>query len=119
MLRVQNTTYVSYSEVFGLDDDRQDELMEALRARFEKTRDVDASAVVRLDVFVPASALPSGFEAERLGAMPAALPGLAEQTAIELGLVRREIRIVAEKVAAIVESNLHVEYKKAGDSPCL
>ena len=111
--------YGSCSEVFLLDDDRQDELVEALRARFEKTREVDTAAVVRLDVFVPASALPSGFEAERLGAMSAALPGPAERTAIELGLVPRDIRIVAEAVAAIVESNLHVEYEKAGDSPCL
>jgi predicted regulator of Ras-like GTPase activity (Roadblock/LC7/MglB family) len=136
-------------EVIGVDGDRQDKLEEALRTLLEKTQDIDAAAVVSLDGFVMASVLPSGYEADRLGAMSAALLSLGERTAMELGrgelaqvfvegtqgyifllaagedavltaIVRRgsklglvlyDIRNAAKSIAALIESDLQVEYE--------
>ena len=132
-----------------MDGDRQEKLEEALGTLLEKTQDIDAAAIVGLDGFVMASVLPPGYEADRLGAMSAALLSLGERTAIELGrgelaqvfvegtqgyvfllaagvdavltaIVRRggklglvlsDIRNAAKSIAAIIESDLQVEYE--------
>jgi len=132
-----------------LDGDRQEKLEEALRTLLEKTQDIDAAAIVGLDGFVMVSVLPPGYEADRLGAMSAALLSLGERTAIEfgrgelaqvfvegtqgyvfllaagvdavltaivrrgskLGLVLSDIRNAAKSIAAIIESDLQVEYE--------
>jgi predicted regulator of Ras-like GTPase activity (Roadblock/LC7/MglB family) len=136
-------------EVTGLNGDWQEKLEETLRTLLEKAQDIDAAAIVSLDGFVMASVLPSGYEADRLGAMSAALLSLGERTAIELGrgelaqvfvegtqgyvfflaagedavltaivrrgsklgLVLHDIRNAAKSIAAIVESDLQVEYE--------
>ena len=72
-------------EVGSLDDVQGKELNDALRQLLEKTPDIDAAAVVSLDGFVMASALPDDYEEDRLGAMSAALLSLGERTASELG----------------------------------
>lgn len=72
-------------EVAGLDDAQGNELRDALRQLLEKAPDIDAAAVVSMDCFVMASALPEGYEEDRLGAMSAALLSLGERTATELG----------------------------------
>ena len=64
---------------------RENELREALKQLLEKTPDIDAAAVVSMDGFVMASALPEDYEEGRLGAMSAALLSLGERTALELG----------------------------------
>lgn len=72
-------------EVAGLDASRETELQGALKQLLEKTPDIDAAAVVSMDGFVMASALPEDYEEDRLGAMSAALLSLGERTALELG----------------------------------
>jgi predicted regulator of Ras-like GTPase activity (Roadblock/LC7/MglB family) len=72
-------------EVARLDGAQQNELEQALKSLLEKTQDIDAAAVVSMDGFVMASALPDGYEEDRLGAMSAALLSLGERTAHELG----------------------------------
>lgn len=72
-------------EVAGLDASRENELQGALKQLLEKTPDIDAAAVVSMDGFVMASALPEDYEEDRLGAMSAALLSLGERTALELG----------------------------------
>lgn len=72
-------------EVAGLDAVQQSELKEELRRLLEKSQEIDAAAVVSMDGFVIASALPAGYEEDRLGAMSAALLSLGERTASELG----------------------------------
>jgi len=47
--------------------------------------DVEAAALVSLDGFTMASALPPGMHEDRVGAMSAAILGLGERAALELG----------------------------------
>ncbi|MCE5191026.1 MAG: roadblock/LC7 domain-containing protein [Actinomycetia bacterium] len=47
--------------------------------------DIEAAALVSLDGFTMASALPPGMQADRVGAMSAAILGLGERAAAELG----------------------------------
>ena len=68
-----------------MDTTREKELQEALEQLLEKAPDIDAAAVVSIDGYVIASALPEGYEEDRLGAMSAALFSLGERTAYELG----------------------------------
>ena len=72
-------------EVAGLDAGREEELLGALQRLLEKSADIDAAAIVSMDGFVMASALPESYEEDRLGAMSAALLSLGERTALELG----------------------------------
>lgn len=68
-----------------MDSVQQDELQESLAGLLEKSQEIDAAAVVSMDGYVMASALPEGYEEDRLGAMSAALLSLGERTASELG----------------------------------
>ncbi|PKQ37143.1 MAG: hypothetical protein CVT59_09195 [Actinobacteria bacterium HGW-Actinobacteria-1] len=47
--------------------------------------DIQAAALVSLDGFTMASALPAGMQPDRVGAMSAAILGLGERAAAELG----------------------------------
>ncbi|MDY0088236.1 MAG: roadblock/LC7 domain-containing protein [Coriobacteriia bacterium] len=47
--------------------------------------DIEASALVSLDGFMIASALPAGMQEDRVGAMSAAILALGERAAAELG----------------------------------
>ena len=47
--------------------------------------DVQAAALVSMDGFTMASALPEGMQEDRVGAMSAAILGLGERAATELG----------------------------------
>ncbi|PKQ28655.1 MAG: hypothetical protein CVT63_01710 [Candidatus Anoxymicrobium japonicum] len=68
-----------------MDSIQQNELEETLKGLLEKTKDIDAAAVVSMDGFVMASILPESYEEDRLGAMSAALLSLGERTAHEFG----------------------------------
>ncbi|MGB4581379.1 MAG: roadblock/LC7 domain-containing protein [Coriobacteriia bacterium] len=60
-------------------------LAAALDDLMREDPDIQASALVSLDGFTMASALPSGMQADRVGAMSAAILGLGERAAAELG----------------------------------
>ncbi|MFA5843373.1 MAG: roadblock/LC7 domain-containing protein [Coriobacteriia bacterium] len=47
--------------------------------------EIQAAALVSLDGFTMASALPPGMQEDRVGAMSAAILGLGERAAVELG----------------------------------
>jgi len=47
--------------------------------------DIQAAALVSMDGFMMASALPAGMQADRVAAMSAAILGLGERVAAELG----------------------------------
>jgi len=47
--------------------------------------DIQAAALVSMDGFIIASALPKGMQEDRVGAMSAAILGLGERAAVELG----------------------------------
>ncbi len=51
----------------------------------EDSQDILAAALVSLDGFTMASALPEGMQEDRVGAMSAAILGLGERAAAELG----------------------------------
>ncbi|NTU70827.1 MAG: hypothetical protein HGB10_03275 [Coriobacteriia bacterium] len=51
----------------------------------EESQEVQAAALVSLDGFTMASALPDGMHEDRVGAMSAAILGLGERAAAELG----------------------------------
>ena len=51
----------------------------------EDSQEVQAAALVSLDGFTMASALPEGMHEDRVGAMSAAILGLGERAAAELG----------------------------------
>jgi predicted regulator of Ras-like GTPase activity (Roadblock/LC7/MglB family) len=51
----------------------------------EHSQDIQAAALVSLDGFTMASALPDGMQEDRVGAMSAAILGLGERAAAELG----------------------------------
>jgi predicted regulator of Ras-like GTPase activity (Roadblock/LC7/MglB family) len=64
---------------------REERLVQALDALMEYSQDVQAAALVSLDGFTMASALPDGMQEDRVGAMSAAILGLGERAAAELG----------------------------------
>jgi predicted regulator of Ras-like GTPase activity (Roadblock/LC7/MglB family) len=64
---------------------REERLAFALDALMEESADVEAAALVSLDGFTMASALPEGMHEDRVGAMSAAILGLGERAAAELG----------------------------------
>ncbi len=64
---------------------REDRLVQALDSLMDNSPDVQASALVSLDGFTMASALPEGMQEDRVGAMSAAILGLGERAAAELG----------------------------------
>ena len=50
-----------------------------------QSHEIEAAALVSLDGFMMASALPDGMQEDRVGAMSAAILGLGERAAAELG----------------------------------
>jgi predicted regulator of Ras-like GTPase activity (Roadblock/LC7/MglB family) len=64
---------------------REERLVHALDTLMESSHDVQAAALVSLDGFTMASALPDGMQEDRVGAMSAAILGLGERAATELG----------------------------------
>jgi len=64
---------------------REERLVAALDTLMEHSQDVQAAALVSLDGFTMASALPEGMQEDRVGAMSAAILGLGERAAAELG----------------------------------
>ncbi len=65
--------------------DRELKLANALNTLMQENHDVEAAALVSLDGFTMASALPEGMQEDRVGAMSAAILGLGERAAAELG----------------------------------
>ncbi|MBN2405888.1 MAG: roadblock/LC7 domain-containing protein [Coriobacteriia bacterium] len=64
---------------------REERLTQALDELMHNDPDIQAAALVSLDGFTMASALPQGMQADRVGAMSAAILGLGERAATELG----------------------------------
>lgn len=64
---------------------REERLAGALDLLMENSADVQAAALVSMDGFTMASALPDGMQEDRVGAMSAAILGLGERAATELG----------------------------------
>jgi uncharacterized protein len=64
---------------------REGRLADALERLMQESVDVEASALVSLDGFMIASALPQGMQEDRVGAMSAAILALGERAAAELG----------------------------------
>lgn len=64
---------------------REELLAQALDELMREDGDIQAAALVSLDGFTMASALPPGMQADRVGAMSAAILGLGERAAAELG----------------------------------
>lgn len=64
---------------------REERLATALDGLMEENPDIQAAALVSLDGFTMASALPEGMQEDRVGAMSAAILGLGERAAAELG----------------------------------
>lgn len=64
---------------------REERLVAALDDLMEHSPDVEAAALVSLDGFTMASALPNHMQEDRVGAMSAAILGLGERAAAELG----------------------------------
>ncbi|MHB1451899.1 MAG: roadblock/LC7 domain-containing protein [Coriobacteriia bacterium] len=64
---------------------REEALAQALDELMHEDADIQAAALVSLDGFTMASALPAGMQADRIGAMSAAILGLGERAAAELG----------------------------------
>lgn len=64
---------------------REERLAEALNELMENNQEIQAAALVSLDGFTMASALPDGMQEDRVGAMSAAILGLGERAAAELG----------------------------------
>lgn len=64
---------------------REGRLADALKRLMEESQDIEAAALVSLDGFTMASALPPGMQEDRVGAMSAAILGLGERAAVELG----------------------------------
>jgi len=57
----------------------------ALNELMEDSQEIQAAALVSLDGFTMASALPDNMQEDRVGAMSAAILGLGERAAAELG----------------------------------
>jgi len=64
---------------------REDRLAAALDELMVDSPDIQAAALVSMDGFTMASALPAGMQEDRVGAMSAAILGLGERAAAELG----------------------------------
>jgi len=64
---------------------REERLATALNDLMDDSQEVQAAALVSLDGFTMASALPEGMHEDRVGAMSAAILGLGERAAAELG----------------------------------
>ena len=64
---------------------REERLATALDELMLESPDVQAAALVSMDGFTMASALPEGMQEDRVGAMSAAILGLGERAAAELG----------------------------------
>jgi predicted regulator of Ras-like GTPase activity (Roadblock/LC7/MglB family) len=64
---------------------REEQLVASLDYLMEHSPDIQAAALVSLDGFTMASALPTGMQEDRVGAMSAAILGLGERAAAELG----------------------------------
>jgi len=64
---------------------REEQLAAALDRLMQEDQDIQAAALVSLDGFTMASALPEGMQPDRVGAMSAAILGLGERAAAELG----------------------------------
>lgn len=64
---------------------REQRLADALNRLMEESQEIQAAALVSLDGFTMASALPEGMQEDRVGAMSAAILGLGERAAAELG----------------------------------
>ncbi len=64
---------------------REQRLADALNSLMEDSQEILAAALVSLDGFTMASALPDGMQEDRVGAMSAAILGLGERAAAELG----------------------------------
>lgn len=65
--------------------DREGRIAAALDGLMRDNHDIQAAALVSLDGFTMASALPAGMQEDRVGAMSAAILGLGERAAVELG----------------------------------
>ena len=65
--------------------DREARIAAALDGLMRDNHDVQAAALVSLDGFTMASALPDTMQEDRVGAMSAAILGLGERAAAELG----------------------------------
>jgi predicted regulator of Ras-like GTPase activity (Roadblock/LC7/MglB family) len=66
-------------------ESREQRLARALNELMASNLDVQAAALVSMDGFTMASALPDGMQEDRVGAMSAAILGLGERAAAELG----------------------------------
>jgi uncharacterized protein len=64
---------------------REERLAASLDALMENNQEILAAALVSLDGFTMAAALPEGMQDDRVGAMSAAILGLGERAAAELG----------------------------------
>lgn len=64
---------------------REERLAQALDDLMVGDPDIQAAALVSMDGFTMASALPADMQADRVGAMSAAILGLGERAAAELG----------------------------------
>ncbi len=64
---------------------REEKLAAALNELMQESQEIQAAALVSLDGFTMASALPEGMQEDRVGAMSAAILGLGERAAAELG----------------------------------
>ncbi len=64
---------------------REERLVAALDDLMVESLDIQAAALVSMDGFTMASALPEGMQEDRVGAMSAAILGLGERAATELG----------------------------------
>jgi predicted regulator of Ras-like GTPase activity (Roadblock/LC7/MglB family) len=64
---------------------REERLAASLDSLMENNQEILAAALVSLDGFTMAAALPDGMEDDRVGAMSAAILGLGERAAAELG----------------------------------
>jgi hypothetical protein len=64
---------------------REERLAAALNDLMLESQEIQAAALVSLDGFTMASALPEGMQEDRVGAMSAAILGLGERAAAELG----------------------------------
>ena len=64
---------------------REERLATALDDLMVDSPDIQAAALVSMDGFTMASALPEGMQEDRVGAMSAAILGLGERAATELG----------------------------------
>lgn len=64
---------------------REERLAAVLDGLIQGDPDIQAAALVSLDGFTMAAALPAGMQSDRVGAMSAAILGLGERAAAELG----------------------------------